>query len=206
MHVKKIFALAVVLLNLTLAIYAYNFPKKPLTVALANGTISPSIESCDSTGNGADEFNIGDRVYVKGSGLEPGGIYYIYIVRDYSPWTPYGTDISDLYIVEGPIIVDVAADGSIENQPVLIWDSVSPGYYDIWADSQTDGEIDVYDECDAIDDLDVNNTGFFVVTEMFIMAVPLLFAYLLTVCIYKKKKHCSQKGKPQNNLNHTSRL
>jgi len=192
MHVKKIFALAVVLLNLTLAIYASNFPKKPLMVAFANGTNSPSIESCDSTGNSVNEFNPGYPVYVKGSDLEPGGIYYIYIVRDYSPWTPYDTHISDLYIVEGPIIVDADADGHIENQPVLIWDSASPGYYDIWADSQTDGEIDVYDECDTIDDLDVNDAGFFVVTEILITAVPLLFACLLTVCVYKKKKHFSQ--------------
>lgn len=187
MHVKKIFAFIVILLNLTLAIYASNFQKKPLTVALANGTNSPGIVSCDSAGNSVDEFDIGDLVYVKGSGLEPGGIYYIYIVRDYSPWTPYETDISDLYIVEGPIIVDVAADGSIENQPVLIWDSANPGYYDIWADSQTDGEINVYDECDALDDLDVNGAGFFIIPEILIIAIPVLFAYLSIIWIYRRK-------------------
>ncbi|MGQ9726819.1 MAG: hypothetical protein ACUVQL_06785 [Candidatus Bathycorpusculaceae bacterium] len=157
--------------------------RKPSTTVFALG----GLESCDSAGNTVNEFNPGDPVYLKGSGLEPGGIYHIYIVRDYSSWITSETHISDLYIVEGPIIVDVTAGGYIENQPVLIWESASPGYYDIWADSQTDGETDFYDECDAIDNLDVNDAGFFIISEMLIITIPALFAYLLIVVSLKRR-------------------
>ena len=163
--------------------YMLNNLKKPSTTVFALG----GIESCDKEGITVNEFNPDDPVYVKGSGLEPGGTYYIYIVRDYSSWMFSETHISDLYIVEGPIIVDVDASGYIENQPLLIWESASPGYYDIWADFQTDGETDFYDECDAIDNLDVNNAGFFVISEMLIITIPVLFAHLLIVVSLKRR-------------------
>jgi len=187
MHVKKNFALAVVLLNLTLAIYASNFPKKPLTVALANGTNSPSIESCDMEGNTVNEFDPGDQVYVKGNGLEPGGLYNIYIVQDYSFWKLYETEITDLYVVVGPVTVDVDAVGGIENQPALIWEAASPGSYDIWADSLTDGEQEVYDECDVVYKLGVEEPGFIVIPEMLIVAIPVLFAYLTAISARRRR-------------------
>ncbi|MGF3535235.1 MAG: hypothetical protein ACQXXE_00015 [Candidatus Bathyarchaeia archaeon] len=180
---KKALALTTVLLIFALAPYILSSLRKPSTIVFALG----SIESCDGAGNTVNEFNPGDPVYVKGSGLEPGGIYYIYIVRDYSSWMFSETHISDLYIVEGPIIVDVDASGYIENQSVLIWASANPGYYDIWADSQTDGEKDFYDECDAIDNFDVNDAGFFVISEILIITIPVLFAYLLVVVSIKRR-------------------
>jgi hypothetical protein len=180
---KKALALiTAALLIFALIPYVLNNLKKPSTVIFALG----GIESCDSAGDTADTFKPGDPIYVKGSGLESGGTYYIYIVRDYSSWMFSETHISDLYIVEGPIIVDVDANGYIESQPVLIWESASPGYYDIWADSQTDGETDYYDECDAIDNLDVNDAGFFVISEMLIITIPVLSAYLLIISIKRR--------------------
>jgi len=192
MQVKKIFALIVILLNLTLAIYSSNFLRKPLTVALANGKNSPNIESCDSAGITRDEFNPGEPVYVKGSGLEPGGLYNIYIVQDYSLWSASTTHISDLNVTVGPIIVDVDANGNIESQPVLIWESASPGRYDIWADSQTDGEIGYYDECDAVDKLGVEETGFVVIPEMLLITIPLLFAYITIIALRQKRKRANK--------------
>jgi hypothetical protein len=180
---KKALALTTTLLILALAPNTLNNLRKPSTIVFALG----GIESCDGAGDTVNEFNIGDPVYVKGSGLEPGGTYHIYIVKDYSNWTLSGTHISDLYKVEGPIIVDVNSSGYIENQPVLIWESASIGEYDIWADSQTDGEIDFYDECDAIDNLSVNDAGFIVISEMLLIAVPVLFAYSLTVAFLKRR-------------------
>lgn len=179
---KKALALTATLLILALAPYTLSNMRKPSTIVFALG----GIQSCDSAGNTLNEFNPGDPVYLKGSGLEPGGIYYIYIVRDYSSWITSETHISDLYIAEGPIIVDVSASGYIENQPLLIWESASPGYYDIWADSQTDGEIDFYDESDVIDDLDVNNAGFFVIPEIMLITLPVLFAYLVVITIKRR--------------------
>ncbi len=181
---KKALVLTAILLILALAPYMLNNLRKPSTIAFALG----GIESCDSAGDTVNEFNVGDPVYVKGSGLEPGGTYHIYIVRDYSSWLFSETHISDLDIVAGPIIVDVDASGCIESQPVLIWESASLGEYDIWADSQTDGEIDFYDECDAIDNLGVNDAGFIVISEMLLIAVPVLFAYSLAVAFLKRRK------------------
>ncbi|MBS7632985.1 hypothetical protein KEJ15_05115 [Candidatus Bathyarchaeota archaeon] len=195
---KKALVLTTVLLIFTLAPYTLSNMKKSSTIVFALG----GIESCDSAGNTVNEFNPSDQVYVKGSGLEAGGLYCIYIVEDYSSWTVSETHISDLYIVEGPIIVDVNASGYVENQPVLIWESASPGYYDIWADSQTDGETDVYDECDAIDNLDVNNAGFFVISEMLIIAIPVLFAYLLfSVPLKRRKSFRKQKNTSKSKVN-----
>jgi len=186
---KKALALTTVLLVLALSSYTLNNLKKSPTTAFALG----KIDSCDSTGNTKNEFNPGDQVYVKGSGLEPGSVYYIYIVKDCLSWNDSETHISDLYIIEGPITVDVNASGYIENQPVLIWTSASPGYYDIWADSQIDGEIDYYDEYDAIDNLDINNAGFYVISEMLLTTIPILFAYLLAIIFLKQKTHHKSK-------------
>jgi hypothetical protein len=188
---KKILMFAVILLNLTVALYAINNFRNRPNIALSNEPSSPSIESCDSDGNTVNNFNQGDPVYVKGSGLEPGGLYYIYIVKDYSSWINSETCISDLDIVEEPIMVDVDAYGNIENQPVLIWASASQGYYDIWADSQVDGEIDFYDECDVIDNLDVNGAGFFVISEILLITTPILFAYLATL-VYLKRRNITR--------------
>jgi len=187
---KKALALTATLLILALAPYTLNNLRKPSTIVFALG----GIESCDSAGDTVNEFNVGNSVYVKGSGLEPGGTYHIYIVRDYSNWLFSETHISDLYIVAGPIIVDVDASGYIENQPVLIWESASIGEYDIWADSQTDGETDFYDECDAIDNLGVNDAGFIVISEMLLIAVPMLLAYSLIITSLKRRSITRNNG------------
>jgi hypothetical protein len=196
---KKALALTTALLIFALASYVLSNPRKPSTIVFALG----GIESCDIEGNTVNEFDPGGQVYVKGSGLEPGGIYSIYIVRDYSSWITSETHISDLYIVEGPIIVDVNASGCIENQPVLIWESASPGYYDVWADSQTEGEIDFYDESDVIDDLDVNNAGFFVIPEMVLITLPVLFAYLVVISLKRRNVTRKNTSTPKADSNYT---
>jgi hypothetical protein len=122
-------------------------------------------------------FNPGECVCLKGSGLEPRSTYYIYIVRDYSPWVRDETRLTYLTIVVGPIPVSTDSNGYIINQPVLLWDSASPGYYDILADCQTRGTVGVYDAYDDLDDLDVVNAGFFVIPE-----APLGVVGVLTVC------------------------
>ncbi|MEM3627975.1 MAG: hypothetical protein QXE06_01250 [Candidatus Bathyarchaeia archaeon] len=180
---KRTLTFTVLFLSLALALYTNNNLAQPPRVF----ALEPSIESCDSAGNTVNTFNVGDAVYVKGSGLEPGGTYNIYIVQDYSPWTPSETHISDLYVVVGPITVDVDAEGNLENQSVLIWESASVGQYDIWADSQTDGEIGFYDECDAVDKLGVEATGFIVIPELLLITIPLLFAYITIITIKQRK-------------------
>jgi hypothetical protein len=181
---KKTLALTTVaLLIFTLAPYVLSNLRKPLTTVFALG----GIESCDKTSITVDTFYPGDQVYVKGSGLEPGGIYYIYIVRDHSSWITSETHISDLDIVEGPITIDVDDEGNIENQPILIWESSNLGHYDIWADSQTNGESGFYDESDALDDVDVNGAGFIVITEILFATVSVLFVFLTLLVALKRR-------------------
>jgi len=181
---KKTLTLTMVaLLIFTLAPYVFSNLRKSLTIVFALG----GIESCDKASTTVDTFYPGDPVYVKGSGLEPGGIYYIYIVRDHSPWITSVTHISDLDIVEGPITIDVDDEGNIENQPILIWESSNLGHYDIWADSQTNGESGFYDESDALDDLDVNDAGFIVITEILFAAIPALFIFLTISVTFKRR-------------------
>jgi len=149
-------------------------------------------ESCDSQGNFKDEFYPGEEVYVRGAGLDRGGYYYIYIIRDYSPSWGIGkwdyVHISDLDIVEGPIRVEVDENGLIEGQPVLIWESAAVGHYDIFADCQTDGIPGFYDdECDAIDDLDINNAGFYVVPESLLGPIAVLIACFIAASLKRKK-------------------
>ncbi|MEM3705963.1 MAG: hypothetical protein QXX59_08670 [Candidatus Bathyarchaeia archaeon] len=173
----------VLFLSLALVLYANNNLAQPPAVFAQE----PVIESCDSAGNTVDTFNVGNSVYVKGSCLEHGGVYNIYIVQDYGSWVPSETHISDLYVVVGPIRIDVDAEGNVENQPVLIWESASIGHYDIWADSQTDGETDFYDECDAIDKLGIEEVGFIVIPEVLLIAIPLLFAYTTIITMKQRK-------------------
>ena len=151
------------------------------TVPLDHG--SPLIESCDSAGNVTDLFDLGASLYIKGNDLEPGGIYYVYIVEDYDSWSLSETHISDLFVVEGPIAVNVDSAGNIESQPTLIWDFIEFGEYDIWADSQTDGEIGFFDECDALDDLDVDNAGFSIIPEMSTIIFPIIATCLIVLII-----------------------
>ena len=167
------------LISLTLLIHLPLLVQNPLALASDGFAGSPSIESRDIFGNQVDVFDVSDHVYLNGSDLEPGGLYYVYIVSDYFDWRVSETHISDLDVVEGPIIIDVDSNGKIENQPVLIWQALTEGSYDIFADSQTDGLIGYYDECDAIDNMDVDGAGIIVIPERLFILIPLLFAYSL---------------------------
>jgi len=71
--------------------------------------------------------------------------------------------------------VDLAGDFP----PTLVWDCAVPGKYDIVLDVNGNG---IYDEgVDALDDMDVNSAGFFVVPEYplgTILGVAMCFAAL----------------------------
>ncbi|MEM4264852.1 MAG: hypothetical protein QW505_03625 [Thermoplasmata archaeon] len=141
----------------------------------------PEIESCNETGDTTDLFDFGAPLYVKGSSLDPSGVYNVYIVEDFDSWAFSYTHISDLSIVEGPITIDVDPQGHIEDQPLLIWDSIYAGEYDIWADCLTDGEVGYFDERDALDDLDINDAGFSIIPEMSTILVPIIAVCLIVI-------------------------
>ncbi len=192
--------IALLLISLTLLIHFPLLVKNPLAFAVDGIPDPPSIESCDIFGNKVDNFTLSDAVYLNGSNLEPGGLYYVYIVVDYPNWTISETHISDLDVVEGPIIIDVDPSGNIENQPVLIWQLLTEGYYDIFADSQTDGLTGYYDEYDAIDNMDVDDAGLFVIPEKILATIPFLFAYSLVLLLKQRKSNGTVKknGKLQS--------
>ena len=146
------------------------------------------LESCDSLGTAVDEFDPGDHVYVKGAGLSPSSSYKIYIVTDYSLWTLDTTTLSNLNILVGPIDVSTDATGDIVGQPIQIWASANPGYYDIFADCQDAGTVGTYDACDAIDDLDVSDAGFFVISEYVLGTVLGLAVCIAAFAIFWRHK------------------
>lgn len=145
------------------------------------------LESCNDAMTTVDNFTPGEEVYVKGSGLEPTSSYKIYIVEDYTSWVRGTTTLADLTVVMGPIEVTTDATGLIVDQPVLIWASASPGYYDIFADCQTDGTIGTYDAYDDMDDLDVDNAGFFVIPEMPLGTITGLLACFIAIAFKCKR-------------------
>ena len=110
------------------------------------------VESCDSVGNTKDQFNIGDNVYFKASGLIPGATYTYYIIPDFDPWSPTppgippscGYPVPGQPIPPGIILPPWVATGTIIADPLGFYypipgspawsNPLTPGGYDIWLD------------------------------------------------------------------------
>jgi len=135
---------------------------------------------------GTEEINtflLSDSIYAKGSGMRPNQKYTIIIINDTT-------------IVEGMTIpanvtttVTVTTDENGAFPPTLIWPAPpTPGNYDIIADCQNTGEQGVYDFPDAIDDIEINSTaGFFVIPEMPLGTIAVLFACLTAMALKSLK-------------------
>ncbi len=119
--------------------------------------LSPTVESCDSSGTRKDVFDIKDTVYSNGSGYAPSTEYDLYIVND-SLW------VDGTLIPNSAIHVNVTSDPSGKLQPTVIWTApLTLGNYDIIVDVNANGRYDL--SIDAIDDNDIVTAGFFVVPE-----------------------------------------
>ena len=135
--------------------------------------IPTSIESCDSDGTTKDTFNVGETVYVTGSGYAASTSYPIHVVDDVETWSD-GMTIPTR--VSGTATsVSSNPDGDIPATEV--WSLALVGEYDIVVDFNSNGEYDA--GVDALDDLDVGSAGFFVIPEYVlgtILALAMCFA------------------------------
>ena len=139
----------------------------------------PSIESCASDGTKKDTFNPGETVHVNGIGYEASTTYPVYIVNDMT-WT------DSTAIPTAVVSTTVASNSSGHISPTEVWSSALPGEYDIIVDFNSNG---IYDEgIDALDDLDVNGGGFFVIPEYVVGTILALVVCFAGFLAYRRFK------------------
>ena len=126
------------------------------------------VESSDDAGATWNTFQVGDSVYIYGSGYPASTSYDIYVVAD-TAWTdgipiPAGEagTATTVHTDSTGAIAYSNIDGS-GTSPALIWTSAVYGDYDIVVDVNGNGN---YDSCmDALNEKDVGDAGFVVRTS-----------------------------------------
>jgi len=120
----------------------------------------PTIESCNLIGEKKDSFDMGEIVFVNGSGFSPSTGYNLYVVMDQATWTD-GMTIPERVPDTEPFIYS-NADRTVG--PITVWhDPQTAGGYDIVVDVDGNGQYDI--GTDALDDNDVEATAGFVISE-----------------------------------------
>ncbi len=144
---------------------------------------TPMIESCNSTGERKDSFDLGEIVFVNGSGFSPSTTYSLYIVMDQATWTD-GMIIPERVPDTEPG-VSSNADGTVS--PTDVWHNPqTAGNYDIIVDINGNGQYDA--GVDALDDGDVEITAGVSVIPEFSTILPVFFLATSLVAILLKKK------------------
>jgi hypothetical protein len=148
-------------------------------------TVTPaaSIESCNLVGERKDSFDMGEIVFVNGSGFSPSTGYNVYVVVDQATWTD-GMTIPERVAGTEPWISS-NADGDID--PTDMWhDPQTVGNYDIVVDVNGNGQYD--SEVDVLDDNDTEITaGLSVIPEFSTILPFFILATSLSVILLKKK-------------------
>jgi hypothetical protein len=136
-----------------------------------------SIESCNSTGDKKDSFNLYEDVHVNGSGFSPLTTYDFYIVNDTDTWINNTSIPARIAGTATSIVSD--AYGKIA--PTIVWsDPPTLGEYDMIVDVNGNG---LYDEgIDALDNNDVVTAGFIIPEFTSAMLLTTLLI-LSTLCI-----------------------
>jgi hypothetical protein len=131
-----------------------------------------NIESSDATGIKKDSFNIGEAVYLMGTGCTPSTTYNIYVVADVD-WTD-GLAIPTR--IPGTA-TQVSSDVSGNILPTEVWSSPQTlGKYDMIVDVNNNG---MYDQgIDALDDGDIQTTAGLLVIPEYQLAALLGFTGL----------------------------
>jgi len=142
-----------------------------------------TIESCNLVGDQKDYFELGETVFVRGSGFSPSTVYGFYIVVEEEIWTD-GMPIPERVPGTEPSILS-NADGDID--PTDMWhDPQVIGNYDIVVDVNSNGHYDA--GIDALDDYDVEVTaGFSVIPELSSILPLFMIATLIAGIVYRKK-------------------
>jgi len=119
-----------------------------------------TVESCNLIGEKIDSFELGEIVFVNGSGFSPSTGYNLYVVVDQETWTD-GMTIPERVPDTEPFISS-NADGTIG--PITAWHNPqTTGNYDIIVDVNDNSQYDA--GTDALDDTDVEVTAGFLISE-----------------------------------------
>jgi hypothetical protein len=139
--------------------------------------VPPTVESCDHTGAGENQFSSTETIYVNGVGYGQQAGADVYVVRDVT-WT----DGMTIPARVAGTVANVVADSSGEILPTVVWTPpLAEGKYDICVDVNGNG---VYDAgIDALDDNEIGVTAGFVVPEFPSSLALLLLLILATPTI-----------------------
>jgi uncharacterized repeat protein (TIGR01451 family) len=153
--------------------------------------VAPIIESCDSSGAKTDTFNVGDDVYMNGTGFGNATTYSLYVVED-QVWSD-GMAIPARVSGTATTVMS-APDGTIP--PTLAWPNpLVPGKYDIVVDVNNNSQYDV--GVDALDDNDITVTaGFFVIPEVPLGTIMTSLAMIVGLACYISIPKILKKSKP----------
>lgn len=144
----------------------------------------PTIESCDDAGTQKDTFDLGETVYVNGSGYLPSTTYDLYLVEDLD-WT----DLMPIPERVPDTAINVSSDSSGKIPSTDVWtDPQATGKYDIIVDVNSNGIYDA--EVDALDNNDVAVTAGLVIPEFPSLLALSLFmvATLLSAVVLDKNR------------------
>ena len=146
------------------------------------------MDSCDSTGNKKDLFNVNESLYIQGVSFPNSADLPIYIVPDQTRWVDGATIPTRIL---GPTsTIQTESDGSIKI--TKLWEFPSEGRFDIIVDVNKDG---VYNEgIDALDDYDMNSSagasdGTSVIPEFSTAFAIISFFALTLLCLKLKNRY-----------------
>jgi hypothetical protein len=152
-------------------------------------TCTPMIESCDSTGNPEDTFQLNQAIYVEGSGYLPSTTYSIYLVND-TTW------IEDMPIPQRVIetTATVSSDTSGNISATVLWNApLKPGGYDIVVDANGDGYYNA--SIDALDESYIHvRSGVLVVPEYWLGTIFGLVGCFASLGVFKVAKRKRKLG------------
>lgn len=143
----------------------------------------PTIESCDAAGTKKDVFDVGETVYISGSGYPASSTFDLYIVADVTAWTD-GMTIPER--VSGAATT-ISSDISGIISPTAVWNAPTVlGKYDIVVDIDGNGVYNVL--IDSLDSDDVDVTAGFVISEFSLGMFALFIMGTLLATVACKRK------------------
>ena len=146
-------------------------------------TVTTSIESCTIIGERKDSFDLGEIVFVNGSGFSPSTVFNLYVVVDQATWID-GIAIPERIPDTEPVISSNAV-GDIE--PSNVWHNPQTvGNYDIIVDVNGNGHYD--SGIDVLDDNDIEVTAGLSVIPEFSAILPFFILLTMLPIIFLKKK------------------
>jgi hypothetical protein len=142
-----------------------------------------SIESCNSTGFRKDTFDLGEAVFVNGSGYSPSATYEFYFVDDVEIWM-------DGMVIPSRVlgtITEISSNMTGHIAPTIVWNNPNIlGKFDLLVDVNSNGIYDA--EIDALDNNDVEVSAGVVIPEFPSWIILPLFIVATLVAIICKKR------------------